>query len=391
MITAILELLAVPYLLLMALLSRGRTRPVTVGLGPDPNPGNLSLKQALLSLGVEAETYVQSASHITAGEAPRYRFDVQSERFTLQGDRNDHFRRLRLFFHVLGRYRCLYLYFTGGPLSRGSLMLWRLEPTLYRLAGIKVVMLAYGSDVQDLSRSPNLLYKHAMSRDYPGHRHRRARIAACIDLWTRAADHVVGGCEWVDYLYHWDSLTLAHFTVDTDHWTPTRGGEAPPESPLRILHAPNHRAIKGSEHLVQAVDRLRQEGHALELTILERVSNEDVRRALAEADLVVDQLIIGWYGLFALEAMAMGKPVLVHIRPDLEQFYQATGLLAPDELPVIRATPLSLEAVLRQLLQDRGRLGEHASRCRSFVERHHSLAAQGQFLATIHKSIGLAT
>jgi hypothetical protein len=382
--TVILELLAIPYLLLAALLSRGRRRPVTVGLGPDPNVGNLSLKQALLSGGVEAETYVQSVSHITD------RFDVRSERFDLRGDRNDHFRRLRLFLYVLSRYRCLYLYFTGGPLSRGSILLWRLEPVLYRLAGIKVVMLAYGADVQDLTRSPNLLYKHAMSRDYPRHRHNRARIARSIDLWTRAADHVVGGCEWVDYLYHWDSLSLAHFTVDTEHWKPAEPARGP-NSALRILHAPNHRAIKGTEYLERAVDRLRREGFAVELKILERVSNEEVRRALAGADLVVDQLVIGWYGLFALEAMATGVPALVYIRPDLEQFYQTVGLLEPGELPVVKAGPLDLEQVLRGLLQDRALLEEHAARSRSFVERHHSVAVQGRFLMALHELIGLAS
>ena len=30
----------------------------------------------------------------------------------------------------------------------------------------------------------------------------------------------------------------------------------------------------------------------------------------AQADLVVDQVLIGWYGALAVETMAMGKPVI---------------------------------------------------------------------------------
>ena len=39
-------------------------------------------------------------------------------------------------------------------------------------------------------------------------------------------------------------------------------------------------------------------------------------RALRRADIVVDQLNAGWYGLFAIEAMALGKPVLTFLHDE---------------------------------------------------------------------------
>ena len=33
-----------------------------------------------------------------------------------------------------------------------------------------------------------------------------------------------------------------------------------------------------------------------------------------EADIVIDQVLIGWYGGFGVEVMKMGKPLAVYIR-----------------------------------------------------------------------------
>lgn len=368
------EAISVPFLILVSLLSRWRRKRFDVGLGPDPNPGNISLKQALESRGYRAETFVYGVSHIT-------------QDFDIRGDYYPNFPRLRLFLKILSRYRALYLFFHGGPLSRCTHVLWRLEPYLYRLAGIKVVMLCYGSDVQDLTRSPNLLFKDAMSRDYPSHRLRRPVIAAKIDLWTRVADHVIGGCEWVDYLYHWDSLMLAHFTVDLESWKP--GPTRTPSENLLVVHAPNHRTIKGTGYLEEAVKKLQAEGLPVELQILERVSREEVKTALARADLVVDQLVIGWYGLFALEAMALGIPVVVYLREDLKEFYRHTRLLDSSEPPVLEAGPATIEELLRQVLADRSLLEEKAARSRDYVARHHSIEFIGGQLAGINEAMGL--
>ena len=37
-------------------------------------------------------------------------------------------------------------------------------------------------------------------------------------------------------------------------------------------------------------------------------------RRYRDADIVVDQLLAGWYGGFAVEAMALGKPVIAYLR-----------------------------------------------------------------------------
>ena len=46
---------------------------------------------------------------------------------------------------------------------------------------------------------------------------------------------------------------------------------------------------------------------------IEGVPNAEARLRYAAADVVVDQLRIGWYGMFAIESMALAKPVVVHL------------------------------------------------------------------------------
>ncbi|OHB69187.1 MAG: hypothetical protein A2V70_02110 [Planctomycetes bacterium RBG_13_63_9] len=148
------------------------------------------------------------------------------------------------------------------------------------------------------------------------------------------------------------------------HYPPLDG-----DRPIRIVHAPNHRHFKGTDHLLDAVRRLQAEGHAVELTLVERVPNDQALEMYRSADVVFDQCLIGFHGYFAVEAMAMGKPVVCYIRkPD-------DYLLAPDECPIQSARADQVEAVLRELIEDRHRLHELGVQGRRYVEKYFTLEA----------------
>jgi glycosyltransferase involved in cell wall biosynthesis len=96
--------------------------------------------------------------------------------------------------------------------------------------------------------------------------------------------------------------------LDLHDYTPP-----PPEDRARpvVLHAPSSRRRKGTEHVLEAV-----EGLDVELDLVEGLRHDEARRHYERADIVVDQLNAGWYGVFALEAMALGKPVLSYLRSE---------------------------------------------------------------------------
>ena len=175
-------------------------------------------------------------------------------------------------------------------------------------------------------------------------------------------------------------LPYAH--VDPRGWEPVYPA---PRARPRVLHAPTRRAAKGTRFLLEAVERLRSEGVPFDLELIENLPHAEAQRRYREADLVVDQLLAGWYGGFAVEAMALGKPVIAYLREsDLH-------VLPPDmraELPVIDATPATVYAVLkewltvrRHALPERGRAG------RAYVERWHDARTIAQRLIADYEAI----
>lgn len=374
-----LEWVMLPVLLLAAIVARAWPKTIDIGLGPEPMINNVYHKQALQARGYSAETFVTSLYFITQSFDRKLVFSnrLQSVLFSIF---------FGAFLFSIFRYRCLYLYFNGGPL-RETYRLWRLEPFLLNIAGVKTVVMAYGSDVQDLKFCPNLLFKHAMARDYPGQRLRRRVIFDRIDLWVSKATHVVGGCDWVDYLHYWDTLMLAHFSIDMEKWEVSRLPRT--DGAIRVFHAPNHRNVKGTDFFVRVVEELRMEGVPIELQILQGVPNETVRQAMQDADIVADQLVIGWYAMFAIEAMAMAKPVLCYLREDIVDLYTDAGLIEPDEIPILSCRPRALKDMLRDLVANRQKLTDHGLRGRAFVEKHHSTESVGAVFEQINRSIGL--
>src|SRR5262249_37907472 len=151
-------------ILLLTVLSRFVRRPVDVGLGPLPMINSQYHKKCLLLFGYTCETFTDDTWHMT--DEFDWRFDEYSPSLLRP------ILPYIIYAFAIFRYRCLYLYFSGGPL-RFTTLLVRLEPWLLKLAGIRTVVMPYGGDVQDLTRSPNLQYVAAMARDYPGHRLRR--------------------------------------------------------------------------------------------------------------------------------------------------------------------------------------------------------------------------
>lgn len=163
--------------------------------------------------------------------------------------------------------------------------------------------------------------------------------------------------------------------VDLEDWKPIYPAEAP--AAPHIVHAPSHRRVKGTAHVVAAFERLKQEGVEFRFTLVEGVSNASARAVYETADLLVDQLLAGWYGGLSVELMSLGKPVVCYLRDEDLRFIPKT---MRSELPLINATPASIYDVLRELLTTRKHeLRGRGVASRTYVERWHDpikIAAQ---------------
>ncbi|MEM7623505.1 MAG: hypothetical protein AAF235_09930 [Planctomycetota bacterium] len=139
--------------------------------------------------------------------------------------------------------------------------------------------------------------------------------------------------------------------------------------PLRVAHAPTKRRVKGTAAVIDACAKL---GDAIKLTLIEGRPHADAVAMYRDADVVVDQLRIGWYGGLAVECMAMAVPVIGFIRD--EDLVYVPARMAK-QLPIIRADAGSLADVLAGLAADHqqggARLEEAGTASRAYAERWH--------------------
>jgi glycosyltransferase involved in cell wall biosynthesis len=157
---------------------------------------------------------------------------------------------------------------------------------------------------------------------------------------------------------------------------------APPRgAPRLVLHAPTNRLIKGTRYVEAAFEALRPRFPEVRFEVVERLPWDELRSRMAQADVVVDQLFMGWYGMVAVEAMAMGKAVLCFIRDDFEPL--ARGC------PIVRCTKDDLALRLAESLApatDRAALGEAG---RAYVEREHAASVLARRLIAIYRGLGV--
>jgi len=160
---------------------------------------------------------------------------------------------------------------------------------------------------------------------------------------------------------------LPYSHVDLKNWQ-LLDGSKPGPVPV-VLHAPSHRGGKGTRFVLDAISRLKAEGVALEFLLVEGVSQTEARRMYQRADILVDQLLTGWYGGVAVEMMALGKPVICYIRKDDLRFVPEQ---IRKDLPIINATPTTFYDVLREWITVRKHeLPELGQRSRAYVETWH--------------------
>lgn len=163
--------------------------------------------------------------------------------------------------------------------------------------------------------------------------------------------------------------------VDIEKWSTLQETSRRP-GPIRVVHAPSVQTMKGTHLIEPVLSKLHQQG-IIEYRELRGVPSQDMPEAISWADVVLDQFRLGSYGVAAVEAMAAHKVVIGHIISEVRELIQGnTGL----ELPIIEATPNTLESVLIDLVSSPLKMDELKSAGGIYASLLHSGGLSAEIL-----------
>lgn len=151
------------------------------------------------------------------------------------------------------------------------------------------------------------------------------------------------------------------------------------QNPL-VVHAPSSKKVKGSKFVQNAITKLKKEKLNFEYKAISGMNNNEARKWYAKADIIIDQLMIGWYGVLTLEGMALGKPVVVYIREELLRTFEY-------DVPIQNANPDTIEDRLRELILDPRKREELGKQGRRFVEQYHNVNNVAKQLRELYSSV----
>lgn len=267
-----------------------------------------------------------------------------------------------------------------------SLLRYNRDVPFLRFFRKKIVMSFLGSDIRcseevlkGLKKADDCHDCHIGYKDYG-----ECRIEEKIKLvkfWARNADAIFSGVTNTQIL---DALSIEYYPVilpcDLNYWKPFEPDSFKKEGDeILILHAPSKKGIKGEKNVVDAVRKLMNDGFNIDFKLLTNVPNYEVRKWLNISDIVVDQLLIGWHGMFSVESMAMAKPTVCFINQEYKK-----RLKYAEDLPLVNASPDNLYEKLRMLIENPNLRKTIGHKSRNYVERVHDCKKVARHLVRVY-------
>jgi len=146
-----------------------------------------------------------------------------------------------------------------------------------------------------------------------------------------------------------------------------------------IVHVPSRQKIKGTEHVLAVIERLKQK-YSFGFKLIHNTEHTQALRLIQDCDIMIDQMNIGDHGVAAIEAMALGKPTVCYIKQSLLEHY-------PPGFPIVNASVDTLEDTLANLLSNSGLRHEIGQKSRVYVETYHDAHKIAYELVDIYREL----
>ncbi|TCC52523.1 glycosyltransferase [Kribbella capetownensis] len=249
----------------------------------------------------------------------------------------------------------------GRPMfgqQRGQM--FNIDIPILEQAGIKHGLIFHGSEIRDPSLH-RAKYRYSPFRDPDDELSQRLQSAN--DLLRTQLD-VYEGPVYVttpDLLEFVDNSIWLPLAVDVDKFASTQP-VLDREVPV-VLHAPSASALKGSAYVDPVLTDLDARG-LIKYQRVQGLPHSELAEMVRSADIVVDQLLLGSYGVFACESMAAGRVTVGHVADPVRD-------LLPTGLPIVEANPDDLSEVIERLISERDPARKVADAAPEYVRELH--------------------
>jgi glycosyltransferase involved in cell wall biosynthesis len=264
-----------------------------------------------------------------------------------------------------------------------TLLPYQLDLPLYKVLGKKVVMEYLGTDIQNHSISiskykwtncnflmndnDSIIHDKAITKRYNYEKNYIDKFLVCAPCYSEFCENSV-------------VLPLA---LDLERFTKS----ALPDfyGDFIIMHAPTDKGNKGTDFIIDAIDRLIIEGYKIRLDLVENIEHGELILRYAQCHIFIDQILAGWYGTATIEAMAIGRPVIVSIR---NSYFNNIDF--GEIIPAINADPDSIYHVIKETISmGYDYLAKKGEESRKFVEEIHDCRKITSKLIEIYNEVYL--
>lgn len=241
-------------------------------------------------------------------------------------------------------------------------------------AGIRVALLWHGSDIRLPSIHAAAETDSPFAHGYPDTEVLERIASANQELGAAAG--VVQFVSTPDLLAFVPGAHWLPVVVDADGWAAAAGTPALTRARPVVVHAPSRAGLKGGERVSAAMRALEAEG-LIEYRELHGVPAAQMPALYGDADIVLDQFLIGSYGVAACEALAAGRLVVGHVADEVRS---AVRSASGQELPIVQSWVAELGDVVSELVSDRAGSAAKAAAGVGFVRAVHDGALSAQVL-----------
>lgn len=131
-----------------------------------------------------------------------------------------------------------------------------------------------------------------------------------------------------------------------------------------IVHSPSATVAKGTEFVLKVISNLKKR-YEFDFVLISGEGRERNFEILKNADIYLDQFILGHYGMAAVEAMAFGKPVLCYLKDN----YYGENI---NNIPIINTKVENLEEKISILIENPDLRQKIGQKSREFVNLVHN-------------------